>query len=508
SREDMAATSVGTWALFAALALLPSAAAPFPGGFPASLTLERAFPPIRSVELSRLRDRDRARHRSMLQAFDGVVDFPIGGTSDPLLLGLYYARVQLGTPPREFYVQIDTGSDLLWVSCSSCNGCPRTNALNMPLHVFDPGSSSSASVMSCLDERCTPGVQASDSVCPTQSNLCSYSLAYEDGSRASGYYVTDLLTFNEIEGNVLVNSSAAVMFGCSTSQTGDLQEADKTMDGIFGLGQQETSVVSQLASLGVAPRAFSHCLRGDGDGGGTLVLGEIMDPNIAYTPLVPSQPYYNLNLQSISLNGQSLSIDPSVFATFSDRGTIVDTGTTLAYLVEEAYDTLINAIAIGVSQTAHMLTNEGNHCFFTTSNVVDIFPQVSFNFDGGASMILSPQEYLVQQNSFDGSTVWCMGFSKAQGQARTILGDLVLKNKIVVYDLAGQRLGWTNYDCSLPVNVSTATVTSKGQGEYFHAGQTRRGSGSDRVAPHESTQWGLRVYFITTSLLGIIIGLC
>ncbi|XP_048136223.1 aspartic proteinase 36-like isoform X2 [Rhodamnia argentea] len=428
----MAVTSVVTWALVAALALLPSTAA-FLGGFPAALTLERAFPPIRSVGLSRVRDRDRARHRRMLQAFDGVVDFPIGGTSDPSLLGLYYARVQLGTPPREFYVQIDTGSDLLWVSCSSCNGCPRTNALNMPLHVFDPGSSSSASVMSCLDERCSPGVQTSDSVCPTQSNLCSYSLAYEDGSRASGYYVTDLLTFDKIEGNALVNSSAAVMFGCSTSQTGDLQEAANTIDGIFGLGQQETSVVSQLALLGVAPRAFSHCLRGDGDGGGILVLGEITDPNIVYTPLVPSQPYYNLNLQSISLNGQPLSIDPSVFATISDRGTIVDTGTTLAYLVEEAYDTLVNAIAIGVSQTAHMIINEGNHCFFPTSNVVDIFPQVSLNFEGGASMILSPQEYLVQQNSFDGSTVWCMGFSKAQGQARTILGDLKKRHYCVLH---------------------------------------------------------------------------
>lgn len=25
--------------------------------------------------------------------------------------------------------------------------------------------------------------------------------------------------------------------------------------------------------------------------------------------------------------------------------------------------------------------------------------------------------------------------------------DLVLKDKIVVYDLGGQRIGWANYDC-------------------------------------------------------------
>ena len=47
---------------------------------------------------------------------------------------LYFTKVQLGSPPRDFYVQIDTGSDVLWVSCDSCNGCPQTSGLpvNLP----------------------------------------------------------------------------------------------------------------------------------------------------------------------------------------------------------------------------------------------------------------------------------------------------------------------------------------------------------------------------------------
>jgi len=44
---------------------------------------------------------------------------------------LYFTKVQLGTPPVEFYVQIDTGSDVLWVSCSSCSGCPQTSGLQV-----------------------------------------------------------------------------------------------------------------------------------------------------------------------------------------------------------------------------------------------------------------------------------------------------------------------------------------------------------------------------------------
>lgn len=44
---------------------------------------------------------------------------------------LYYTKLRLGSPPRDFYVQVDTGSDVLWVSCASCNGCPQTSGLQV-----------------------------------------------------------------------------------------------------------------------------------------------------------------------------------------------------------------------------------------------------------------------------------------------------------------------------------------------------------------------------------------
>lgn len=37
-------------------------------------------------------------------------------------------------------------------------------------------------------------------------------------------------------------------------------------------------------------------------------------------------------------------------------------------------------------------------CYFVCS-VNDVFPQVTLNFAGSASMILGPKDYLVQQNS-------------------------------------------------------------------------------------------------------------
>ncbi|GAU48881.1 hypothetical protein TSUD_406600 [Trifolium subterraneum] len=407
---------------------------------------------------------------------NGPVFFAVHGTFHPFQNGIYYAKLHLGTPAVEFYVEIDTGSDLFWVSCSSCNGCPRTRGPEIELNIFDPGHSSTSSLISCSDRRCKKsGIQTSNATCSSQNNKCSYSINYGDVSGTSGYLVSDTMDlYTLFQGYVASISSASIVFGCSNKRSGGLTKSDRAVDGVFGLGRQNISVISQLSSQGITRRVFSHCLRGDSAGGGILVLGEIVEPGIVYTPLVPSQPRYNLNLLSISVNGQPLQIDASVFATSNDRGTIVDSGTPLAYLPEEAYDPFVNSITAMIPQSVRTVFLRGNRCFLVTKTVTDIFPQVSLNFAGGASLDLRPLDYLIQQNSIGGAAVWCIAFQKIKGQGTTILGDLVLKDKIVVYDLAGQRIGWVNYDCSLPVNVSEATGTDSGEhknvGTFLHDG--------------------------------------
>ncbi|KAK8545014.1 hypothetical protein V6N13_066325 [Hibiscus sabdariffa] len=467
---------------WAVIVLVMSEAAVVMGGFPATLKLERTIPlASHELELSRLRERDRLRHGRLLQSSVGVVDFPVMGIYDPFLVGLYYTKLQLGSPPREFHVQIDTGSDVLWIGCNSCHGCPKSSGLQIPLKLYDPGSSSTASTVSCSDQRCRSGIRSSGSSCSGSSNRCSYTFQYGDGSGTTGYYVSDLLHFNTIvQGSVAGNATAKIMFGCSTAQTGNLTTSDRAVDGIFGFGQQSLSVISQLSSQGAAPRTFSHCLKGNDGGGGILVFGEIVEPNMSYTPLVPSMPHYNLDMRSISVGGQVLSIDSSVFSTSINRGTIVDTGTTLSYLADEAYDAFVEAIENAVSETAHPVLSRENQCYLITTSVNNVFPQASLNFAGGASLVLNPEDYLLQQNSIGGAAVWCIGFQKTEGQSITILGDLVLKDKIFVYDLAKQRIGWKNYDCSSSVNVS-ATI-EKGKTEFVNAKQMdSEGSSLDQL---------------------------
>ncbi|GMY25023.1 aspartic proteinase 36 isoform X4 [Fagus crenata] len=177
------------------------------------LPLERAFPLTHhGLQLDQLRARDRARHARLLQGSvsGGVVDFPLQGSSDPYVAGLYYTKVKLGSPPKEFNVQIDTGSDILWVTCNSCSDCPQSSALGIQLNFFDSASSSSAALVNCSDPMCTSAA----TVCSSQSNQCSYSFQFKDGSGTSGYYVSDAMYLDMILGQSLIaNSSATIVFG-------------------------------------------------------------------------------------------------------------------------------------------------------------------------------------------------------------------------------------------------------------------------------------------------------
>ncbi|KAH0916699.1 hypothetical protein HID58_031145 [Brassica napus] len=398
------------------------------------LKLERLIPPSHELSLAELRAFDSARHGRLLQSpVGGVVDFPVYGASDPFLIELSF---------------------------------------------FDPGSSSSASMVSCSDKRCSSNFESESGCSP--NNLCSYAFKYGDGSGTSGYYISDFVSFDTVITSTLaINSSAPFVFGCSNLQTGDLQRPRRAVDGIFGLGQGSLSVISQLATQGLAPRVFSHCLKGDSNGGGVMVLGQIKRPDTVYTPLVPSQLHYNVNLQSIAVNNQILPIDPSVFTIATGDGTIIDTGTTLAYLPDEAYNPFVQAVSISsaVSQYGRPITYESYQCFDITSGDVDVFPEVSLSFAGGASMVLTPRDYL-QMFSSSGSSIWCIGFQRSPQQHRiTILGDLVLKDKVVVYDLVRQRIGWAVYDCSLEVNVS-ATGGGRSK-DVINTGQWRDSKSSE-----------------------------
>ncbi|PKU73535.1 Aspartic proteinase nepenthesin-2 [Dendrobium catenatum] len=54
--------------------------------------------------------------------------------------------------------------------------------------------------------------------------------------------------------------------------------------------------------------------------------------------------HYHVTMKSIGVAGTSLKLSTDIFQTGDMRGTIIDSGTTLAYLPEDAFKPLMNAV--------------------------------------------------------------------------------------------------------------------------------------------------------------------
>ncbi|XP_021313607.1 aspartic proteinase-like protein 2 isoform X2 [Sorghum bicolor] len=292
-----------------------------------------------SANISALRVHDGRRHGRLLAA----ADLPLGGLGLPTDTGLYFTEIKLGTPPKRYYVQVDTGSDILWVNCISCEKCPRKSGLGLDLTFYDPKASSSGSTVSCDQGFCAATYGGKLPGC-TANVPCEYSVMYGDGSSTTGFFVTDALQFDQVTGDGQTQpGNATVTFGCGAQQGGDLGSSNQALDGILGFGQANTSMLSQLAAAGKVKKIFAHCLDTI-KGGGIFAIGNVVQPKVKTTPLVADMPHYNVNLKSIDVGGTTLQLPAHVFETGERKGTIIDSGTTLTYLPELVFKEVMAAI--------------------------------------------------------------------------------------------------------------------------------------------------------------------
>ncbi|MCO5607278.1 hypothetical protein L7F22_061471 [Adiantum nelumboides] len=261
---------------------------------------------------------------------------------------------------------------------------------------------------------------------------------------------------------------------CAVSASGGLQKRDQALDGILGLGQSNLSLIQQLANQKKTPRIFAHCLEGEGKGGGILVIGEVNESGLSYTPLRSNQLHYNVNLKSIQVNSRSIQLDEPSSTSGEITGTIFDSGTTLAYIPESAYLDLLQQVF--ASQGFQHLNDLDLDCFVHSGSVDDEFPTILFTFESGATLKVYPRDYFIQLE-YGRDTLYCMGFqiSPSGSPHLLILGDMILKDKLVVYDVDNQRIGWVDFNCSSHVTVKSSTgtptevfSTTIGSGQFRH----------------------------------------
>ncbi|KAL8159213.1 hypothetical protein V2J09_000750 [Rumex salicifolius] len=396
----------------------------------------------KDISLSDYKTHDDIRHGRILDD----VDLPLGGNGNPTGSGLYYTRIQLGNPAKDYHVQVDTGSDILWVNCAGCEKCPDKSDLGLELTRFDPKASNTSKSVTCDADECSliySGVLAG---CIPKT-LCFYQVKYGDGSSSSGYFVQDYIHYTEGSANHQnTTGSGSVVFGCGAKQEGQLSASGEAVDGIMGFGQAKSSVLSQLTAANKVKKMFSHCLDGR-NGGGIFAIGEIVEPKLNTTPLIPAQTHYNVIMKSVEVAGEVVELP------FLSQAAIIDSGTTLAYIPDDVYKMVMKAITSKQPRLEFYTVDDQFQCFEFNGNVENGFPPVKFHFGDSLTFTVYPHEYLFEIRD----DTWCIGWQNGgevkDGSNSILLGDMVLSNKLVLYDLENQVLGWTEYNCSSSIKV-------------------------------------------------------
>ncbi|PKU75811.1 Protein ASPARTIC PROTEASE IN GUARD CELL 2 [Dendrobium catenatum] len=202
----------------------------------------------------------------------------------------FIVTIGLGTPPKFFSVEIDTGSDLTWIQCKPCDLCHKQKD-----PIYDPHESSTFRTISCFS--------------------ILYELQYGDDSITKGSLIKDTL---RLSSDVIHN----FRFGCGHLNRGIFEMED----GLLGLGQGSVSIISQAPQL--YGKVFSYCLPSKPTIDGYLALGSSAT-GVQYTLMLRSIKYpsfYFVNLDSIYVNHEKIELPPNEFgfpATMLDSGSVI-----------------------------------------------------------------------------------------------------------------------------------------------------------------------------------------
>lgn len=331
-----------------------------------------------------------------------------------------------------FALIVDTGSTVTYVPCSTCEHCGRHQDPK-----FQPDSSSTYQHVKCT----------LDCKCDDDQMQCVYERQYAEMSTSSGVLGEDVISF----GNQSELAQQRAVFGCENVETGDLYS--QHADGIMGLGRGDLSIMDQLVDKNVISDSFSLCYGGMDVGGGAMVLGGISTPSdmvFAHSDPVRS-PYYNIDLKEIHVAGKRLPVDPMVF----DRkhGSVLDSGTTYAYLPEAAFLAFKDAIGKELQSFKQISGPDPNYndiCFSGAGNDVSqlskSFPAVDMVFGNGQKYSLSPENYMFRHSKVRGA--YCLGVFQNGKDPTTLLGGIIVRNTLVMYDREHEKIGFWKTNCA------------------------------------------------------------
>lgn len=378
--------------------------------------VERSQNRLEKLQMSVLRNAD------VLNVETESVQTPINAGSGEFLI-----EVSIGSPALSYFAIMDTGSDLIWTQCKPCVGCYK-----QPTAIFDPSSSSTYSNVPCNSSLCQ-GFYCSDAE-------CKYNYNYGDYSFTKGILGYETFTLSS-------QSLPNIAFGCSQDSEG---QGFKQAAGLVGFGRGPLSLNSQLGkSIG---NKFSYCLMSVSDSPSKtspLFIGQtasLTGSNVMSTPIIQSSSnpsYYYLFLKGISIGGKFLDIPPGTFDLQGDGsgGFIIDSGTTITYLQQAAYEAVYQALAIITLPQTDPTPYGLDLCYRTNGSSNVRFPTMIFHFQG-ADYRVTQQNYMMD---FSGGII-CLAMLPTSSDM-AILGNVLQQNYHILYDIEQNVLSFERTVC-------------------------------------------------------------
>ncbi|XP_059450025.1 aspartyl protease family protein 2-like [Corylus avellana] len=374
------------------------------------------------------------------------------GSGVTLGSGEYFMDVFVGTPPKHFSLILDTGSDLNWIQCVPCYDCFEQNGPH-----YDPKDSSSFRNISCHDPRCQL-VSSPDPprTCNAENQTCPYFYWYGDSSNTTGDFSLETFTVNLTapSGKSVIKQVENVMFGCGHWNRGLFHGAA----GLLGLGRGPLSFSSQLQSL--YGHSFSYCLvdrNSDTSVSSKLIFGEDKDllrhPNLNFTSLIagkenPVDTFYYVQIKSVVVGGEVLDIPEKTWLLTADGGggTIIDSGTTLSYFAEPAYQIIKEAFLKKVQRYSVVTDFPILEPCYNVSGVEKMeLPEFAIHFADGAVWNFPVENYFIRLEPED---VVCLAILGTPHSALSIIGNYQQQNFHILYDIKNSRLGYAPMRCA------------------------------------------------------------
>lgn len=354
-------------------------------------------------------------------------------------------------------VTVDTGSSDLYVSGPLCAGAGCTTG-----NPYVEGSNYKG--LSCPSAACR-----STNVCYT-GGLCNVTTCYGQGG-LSGVIGSDTIGITGIP------NTATATFGnlydvtganCPSSNKGSV--FDSLYTGIIGVAfaNNAATLVNQTAldaliQANGLTNAFSLCVE---QVNAFMSVGSDYSCNsdFAYTPIT-QDAYYSVDVTDMGIGSTSFGLVSSQLnLKVNGVGTIVDSGTTLFIINNEVSTALQNALnnmcaanvdLVGYCGQSTQSIFQG-YCWSMSSDKLDLYPSIYINLSGGASITLAPSDWLISlgcpSGSYTSGIAWFTNFN-------TIIGDIAMATKHVVFDKASNRVGFGPVSSC---NILAATCQASG----------------------------------------------